>query len=118
FSIIHIGKLLFKITFVMLPPPPFIQLFAYTTLFRSCRCFSRGTLHRRSQFVHEKSETSASEGLVRMPRDQRTQSSRPDRVNSHRDRKSTRLNSSHVKIAYAVLCLKKKLLTLIERYEI
>src|SRR5690606_41643311 len=30
---------------------------------------------------------------------------------THRDRKSTRLNSSHVKISYAVFCLKKKLCT-------
>src|SRR5690606_42009599 len=29
-------------------------------------------------------------------------------VQSHKDRKSTRLNSSHVKISYAVFCLKKK----------
>src|SRR5207302_8559676 len=35
----------------------------------------------------------------------------PDRrdLRSHRDRKSTRLNSSHVKISYAVFCLKKKI---------
>src|SRR5207302_10682084 len=32
----------------------------------------------------------------------------PDRVSAVRDRKSTRLNSSHVKISYAVFCLKKK----------
>src|SRR5207253_7924050 len=32
----------------------------------------------------------------------------PDVVHSHRDRKSTRLNSSHVAISYAVFCLKKK----------
>src|SRR6267378_1059362 len=32
----------------------------------------------------------------------------PDRQNSQRDRKSTRLNSSHVEISYAVFCLKKK----------
>src|SRR5690606_41232483 len=31
-----------------------------------------------------------------------------DDVDRHRDRKSTRLNSSHVKISYAVFCLKKK----------
>src|SRR5690606_41024903 len=32
----------------------------------------------------------------------------PNRARSWRDRKSTRLNSSHVKISYAVFCLKKK----------
>src|SRR5690606_39879764 len=34
--------------------------------------------------------------------------SRADEKHFHRDRKSTRLNSSHVKISYAVFCLKKK----------
>src|SRR5690606_41933015 len=33
---------------------------------------------------------------------------RTERVLRHQDRKSTRLNSSHVKISYAVFCLKKK----------
>src|SRR5699024_11962439 len=33
---------------------------------------------------------------------------RDRRVHAHRDRKSTRLNSSHVSISYAVFCLKKK----------
>src|SRR5215475_6528851 len=38
----------------------------------------------------------------------RSRSVRPNRVRRHPDRKSTRLNSSHVKISYAVFCLKKK----------
>src|SRR5690606_41146454 len=38
-----------------------------------------------------------------------------DRLEGRRDRKSTRLNSSHVKISYAVFCLKKKIAKDIDR---
>src|SRR5437899_8144269 len=80
----------------MLYGPPRSILFPYTTLFRS-------------------SETSVQimDLLVRLNREQRQTlvlvthdaavSSR-----AHRDRKSTRLNSSHLGISYAVFCLKKK----------
>src|SRR5690606_39813079 len=64
----------------MIRRPPRSTLFPYTTLFRSCRC------RRRADTV----------GGQRLHR-------HPDQ-----DRKSTRLNSSHVKISYAVFCLKKK----------
>src|SRR6266496_1762600 len=67
--------------FLMLRPPPKSTLFPYTTLFRS---------RRASQAA-----------LIPEHRDQRNSKSR-------RDRKSTRLNSSHVEISYAVFCLKKK----------
>src|SRR5256885_3852414 len=43
---------------------------------------------------------------VRSPSRRSCQSSRP--ASGHRDRKSTRLNSSHLVISYAVFCLKKK----------
>src|SRR5437868_7629419 len=78
----------------MLPPPPTSTLFPYTTLFRSigspaphcgwplqsCDCSPArpGTEHRQIVCQY------------------------------HLDRKSTRLNSSHVSISYAVFCLKKK----------
>src|SRR5437879_11543185 len=64
-----------------LRPPPRSTLFPYTTLFRSRR--------------HPGGEPRA----VRAPRQDTT---------VHRDRKSTRLNSSHRCISYAVFCLKKK----------
>src|SRR6266403_4338464 len=65
--------------FLMIRRPPRSTLFPYTTLFRS-----RG-------------------------RPRRPPSARPGRAWSDaRDRKSTRLNSSHVEISYAVFCLKKK----------
>src|SRR3712207_7340056 len=85
----------------MIRRPPRSTLFPYTTLFRSVRlqvprdpdhpvrraadrapravAVVGGRLHRRGTHLHE-----------------------------HQDRKSTRLNSSHANISYAVFCLKKK----------
>src|SRR5438067_9864369 len=76
----------------MLRRPPGSTLFPYTTLFRS----PRGRGSRR----HEIQE-SDSLFLLQL----HVQSEPADLV---RDRKSTRLNSSHVSISYAVFCLKKK----------
>src|SRR5207244_7095323 len=67
----------------MIRRPPRSTLFPYTTLFRSDRV--RGEVRRR--------RGRGTEGCRRRPR---------------RDRKSTRLNSSHQIISYAVFCLKKK----------
>src|SRR2546430_7384875 len=75
----------------MIRRPPRSTLFPYTTLFRS---------HRKSQL--EKLLLSTVHSLRRIntaPRVRRSSSS---------DRKSTRLNSSHSQISYAVFCLKKK----------
>src|SRR5436309_14673206 len=72
--------------FLMIRRPPRATLFPYTTLFRSSR-FSQ----RRSR-----------DGSA-----QRASQERRDHLYGQ-DRKSTRLNSSHVKISYAVFCLKKK----------
>src|SRR2546422_3632419 len=71
----------------MIRRPPRSTLFPYTTLFRSLR-YRRGVLPRVSRSVF----AAACAGL---PGDAR-------------DRKSTRLNSSHGYISYAVFCLKKK----------
>src|SRR5690349_23031655 len=85
----------------MMKKPTISTLFPYTTLFRSCvghcahnrkspteHCFNRlscdGTRYRDKQRI-----------LVQLSR-------------LKQDRKSTRLNSSHVEISYAVFCLKKK----------
>src|SRR5436309_5024095 len=73
----------------MIRRPPRSTLFPYTTLFRSPR--ARGGRARPAR--------------SRPRRRARTSSSRRARGT---DRKSTRLNSSHVKISYAVFCLKKK----------
>src|SRR5437868_13033191 len=70
----------------MLRPPPRSTLFPYTTLFRSAP-FPTTCRHQRQD-----------PGATR----------REARREANRDRKSTRLNSSHVSISYAVFCLKKK----------
>src|ERR1035441_10818871 len=70
---------LFFFFFLMIRRPPRSTLFPYTTLFRSAQA------HEHSHVAHAVDD----ECLV------------------GRDRKSTRLNSSHLGISYAVFCLKK-----------
>src|SRR5262245_65200651 len=77
--------------FFMIRRPPISTLFPYTTLFRSC-CQMQKLSARKSHF-----DPSLSGLSIRSPR-------RRGRA----DRKSTRLNSSHLGISYAVFCLKKK----------
>src|SRR5436309_5639781 len=77
----------------MIPRPPTSTLFPYTTLFRSLLSSSPVSASR-----------SASPGWSR---NNSTSASQPW-ARPSKDRKSTRLNSSHVKISYAVFCLKKK----------
>src|SRR2546430_5652392 len=85
----------------MIRRPPRSTLFPYTTLFRSVadRDKARGISDYREQKAREatlaKSSRVSLEGL---------------------DRKSTRLNSSHSQISYAVFCLKKKNLDLPVKY--
>src|SRR5690625_6942064 len=81
-------------------PPPTSTLFPYTTLFRShaepCARVGRGQGRRDDAAVGR----DAGEQQVRVGAD--------DLGQLRADRKSTRLNSSHVAISYAVFCLKKK----------
>src|SRR2546430_5183159 len=82
----------------MIRRPPRSTLFPYTTLFRSrgqeLRNVARPALRDRLLLLVEH------DLLVHGPRDRRQ--------HADRDRKSTRLNSSHSQISYAVFCLKKK----------
>src|SRR6266511_3202509 len=71
----------FWVFFLMIRRPPRSTLFPYTTLFRSKRDDTIDTEQRQANI---------------------------GRFRISVDRKSTRLNSSHVKISYAVFCLKKK----------
>src|SRR5688572_31464846 len=75
----------------MIRRPPRSTLFPYTTLFRSAQ--------------PNRAQRQLADGVQEVGRDQ------PHRAHLRallRDRKSTRLNSSHSQISYAVFCLKKK----------
>src|SRR5690349_22680432 len=76
--------------FLMIRRPPRSTLFPYTTLFRSlCASFQEAVV-----------DTLVYKTLAAA-----------ERFKVKTDRKSTRLNSSHVEISYAVFCLKKKKIT-------
>src|SRR5690606_39703431 len=83
----------------MIRPPPTSTLFPYTTLFRSLahggfdgiRVDGLAGQAKRHPLEHEQADQKAGYDDWQVG-----------------DRKSTRLNSSHVKISYAVFCLKKK----------
>src|SRR5438067_5916412 len=72
----------------MIRRPPRSTLFPYTTLFRSRLLVRRRRLQSRELALEQRRRHEVPAAL--------------------RDRKSTRLNSSHVSISYAVFCLKKK----------
>src|SRR5438874_12182212 len=81
---------LHDVFFLLIRPPPRSTLFPYTTLFRSLlklRALARGLSVPEDELI-----------AVAQGKSPRTEA----------DRKSTRLNSSHVEISYAVFCLKKK----------
>src|SRR2546430_4946770 len=82
----------------MIRRPPRSTLFPYTTLFRS-READFVTLHTN---LTPETRHLIGERTLRMMRKSAIV------VNAARDRKSTRLNSSHSQISYAVFCLKKK----------
>src|SRR5438045_9532183 len=89
-------RCLFACFFLMLPPPPRSTLFPYTTLFRSVRPRPLGAQAPGQRGLQEHLDGVVQEVAVH----------RHEPVT--RDRKSTRLNSSHLGISYAVFCLKKK----------
>src|SRR5690349_22428583 len=91
-SVAQLPSLYVVIFFLMLRRPPRSTLFPYTTLFRSRReLAARPVVGLRVDAVR---------GGPHDPV--------PGPIDEGGDRKSTRLNSSHVEISYAVFCLKKK----------
>src|SRR5690349_22221089 len=86
----------------MIRRPPRSTLFPYTTLFRS----SRGTWPGGAASAKAERAARPGHGRGRI-RGRRRDGCGPS-VGTQGDRKSTRLNSSHVEISYAVFCLKKK----------
>src|SRR5258708_23155832 len=90
----------------MIRRPPRSTLFPYTTLFRSLkRCHPRAILETHMQRLDEL-RTRLGGSLRRLLGSKRE--ALGSRVGRLKDRKSTRLNSSHQIISYAVFCLKKK----------
>src|SRR5690606_39481460 len=94
------------------PPPPPSPLFPYTTLFRSIRrAGSQDPLPRSAEdLCNVGLALPGKQHGIRKLIEERMQECRCQLnvVYEIEDRKSTRLNSSHVKISYAVFCLKKK----------
>src|SRR3712207_7670134 len=91
----------------MIRRPPRSTLFPYTTLFRSLRAQRAAGHGQRDQHRH----LSAVDGDVLHHAevdDARVELGVLDGTERVEDRKSTRLNSSHANISYAVFCLKKK----------
>src|SRR2546426_6684086 len=87
----------------MIRRPPRSTLFPYTTLFRSLqgRHHLLGLGARHPRIVHALNDEKRLRDLVHV-----VQGGGP--LHPGADRKSTRLNSSHLVISYAVFCLKKK----------
>src|SRR5690606_41613762 len=96
-----------KIILLLMLLLPLLSLFPYTTLFRSyCSDQYRGSCRGFGEKAFRPPDLPAMRrGLP--SGDQKREAGRGLRP-VRRDRKSTRLNSSHVKISYAVFCLKKK----------
>src|SRR5690606_41484066 len=101
--------------FIMLPRPQRSTLFPYTTLFRSKQSFYSVQFPNIAsclRYLDNKNEDVTlnmhkpaleySKGTISID------FVKEALLDAKRDRKSTRLNSSHVKISYAVFCLKKK----------
>src|SRR5207244_13429347 len=83
----------FLFFFLIIRPPPRSTLFPYTTLFRST-AMKVSLWGPRSLLTSTLAKTLTPDDVLSVP--------------AMRDRKSTRLNSSHQIISYAVFCLKKK----------
>src|SRR5438445_5157024 len=93
---------MFLLFFSMIRRPPISTLFPYTTLFRSGCDGSKTTMWRVPPAVWQSCPNAAENASAA-----RFQTLL-DVAEAFSDRKSTRLNSSHANISYAVFCLKKK----------
>src|SRR3712207_7945383 len=104
------------VIFLMIRRPPRSTLFPYTTLFRS-RVDAHAAVADRvdgrlRELVHPHEPLQRDERLDALARALRVRHLvhvRRARAHGVADRKSTRLNSSHANISYAVFCLKKKI---------
>src|SRR5256885_6906440 len=97
--------------FLMIRRPPRSTLFPYTTLFRSARLGwrgRRGGARARGAAAAGGRHRQRLDPAARHPVDRLLDQRAALRARDAADRKSTRLNSSHLVISYAVFCLKKK----------
>src|SRR5690554_8212813 len=102
----HISSYFIIFFFLMIQRPPRSTLFPYTTLFRSIQklidedveAIVISLLHSYKYPAHERKVRDIAEEIIK----------KANKDIQVLDRKSTRLNSSHVRISYAVFCLKKK----------
>src|SRR3712207_8084395 len=95
----------------MIRRPPRSTLFPYTTLFRSDRCCLRMSLTGIEQRGFRRVDACRlTLGMRQAPFGNGVGPAEPKAAKTQElaDRKSTRLNSSHANISYAVFCLKKK----------
>src|SRR3712207_7793254 len=100
---VYVSRRLF---FLMIRRPPRSTLFPYTTLFRSGE-IARVSIHSEGAAAELNQKPIVSAVLAGFLR---VHSDTVNMVNApFLDRKSTRLNSSHANISYAVFCLKKKI---------
>src|SRR3712207_7856247 len=98
----------------MIRRPPRSTLFPYTTLFRSAQPPQQveAEVDHSAHDVHD-APASESERAGEEPGPQHVGH---DSRAEHEDRKSTRLNSSHANISYAVFCLKKKIIDFLSTF--
>src|SRR5256885_3514991 len=89
----------------MIRRPPRSTLFPYTTLFRSASCVLAKRLKTQQEVARQLWDTDDSAARLVALLICRPMAFERDELE---DRKSTRLNSSHLVISYAVFCLKKK----------
>src|SRR2546430_10401708 len=99
--------------FLMIRRPPRSTLFPYTTLFRSVDMHQRArvaplAVHQDEHLVGAEAAQARRVDVVRAVADGLVRGVERRRQRGEEDRKSTRLNSSHSQISYAVFCLKKK----------
>src|SRR3712207_8986883 len=101
-----IDIMLFYFFFLMIRRPPRSTLFPYTTLFRSTVKSQADQLEKK--FASAKEQAVKEETAVTSIISGQQERFNWLHLNKFIDRKSTRLNSSHANISYAVFCFKKK----------
>src|SRR3712207_9022729 len=92
----------------MIRRPPRSTLFPYTTLFRSSQVFAGALADPVLELYQGDTLLASNDNWQESQQTEIEATTIPPSHELERDRKSTRLNSSHANISYAVFCLKKK----------